>query len=104
MTDLSGPRKPFFYANAAAAGFSPYDVTVVFQRRGIDAGKSFPAGDTRESDILAELDVVMSPAQAKAVAAVLVSTILEYETMHGRISVSDAQLLDLASKLVRTKQ
>jgi Protein of unknown function (DUF3467) len=84
----------FFYANAAAAGFSPFDFTVVLQRRGISTASvptgPGPAPGQMQTIILERLDVVFPPSQMKLFLAQALETLATYESQFGRIRLEPA--------------
>ena len=78
-------EKNFFYTNSSEVGMSAYDITINFLRKGfgrVDPAKIGQETDTSVSD---ELTVSMSPSHAKAMAAHLYKTTLDYERQFSEI-------------------
>jgi hypothetical protein len=75
-----------FYANGSLTGFTAWDVTFVFQRRGLPLGDFAGAGDTQAA-IFSRMDVSMSPQHAKVFAIHAMKAIKDYEARFGVIAM-----------------
>lgn len=85
-----GPRmsdeKNVFYSNSSAIGTSPFDVTVVFQRRGLRSYADKHEGKL-QNEVLDELEVIMSYQHAQLVAVALMNAVLEIKASGTSIPV-----------------
>jgi hypothetical protein len=96
--------KAFFYANASILAFSPWDLTFVFQRRGIPPSSAAKEGVFAHEE-LARLDVAMSPAHAKLFAALALEAVANYEKQFGPVSLPPTEnaRFDQAMALIRER-
>ena len=88
----------FFYANAVELSLSPYDMTLRFLR-------NMPppvSPDQKPAQMIhapvtalsraADLPVMMSPQQGKALIRLLLRAVLEYEKVNGKLSIPPENL------------
>jgi hypothetical protein len=76
-------EKTYLYANNAVVGVSQFEATLIFQRMSLPPGVT-PQPGTLQVSIAEEVDVLVSFAHLKSLAASILSTIHEYERAQGR--------------------
>lgn len=77
-------EKNFFYANAIEVAYSPYDVSLKFQRNGADASSSSAAREVMPKT-LNDFIISMSPGHLKAMLPALYRAVCDYERKYGEM-------------------
>lgn len=76
-------EKTYLYANNAAIGVAQFEATLIFQRASLAPGVR-PQPGTMETTVAEQVEVVLTFAHLKSLAASILTTVHEYERGQGK--------------------
>jgi hypothetical protein len=97
-------KHEFFYANAVATGYTDHDFMLILQRRGLQGEPVITVNQPIKTEILARVDVAMSPGHMKALVGNVLESLMAFEKQHGKINLTSAEqtIYDAAVAKFRT--